>query len=783
MTPSDVRVVALVVALTVTVAGLAAFLRGLSVLINRVRDGKPSPGRLRPIGKRTLMLLGTLLSHREFKGRPLIRIAHWFVMLSFPILFLTLVTGYGQILSPGYGIPFLDTFAPWEWLTELFAWGGFLGIGWLIVFRLRAGHGSVEEAEGKTRRDGDFRHRASRFLGSTRWHAWFVEFVILAVVLCVIGLRALAYAAGLNGTEDELGRAVLDPSLVSWVHFPLTAWLGYAVSGLSDTAIINSITLLSLFKVIVSMSWMAVVGVQTTMGVAWHRFLAVINVYARQNADGSKSLGPAPPLLVDGKAIRTDEDLEALDDDAVLGIGTAADLTWKARLDLSTCTECGRCQELCPAWNTGKPLSPKLFVMALRDHANALDTTSALGDGAIETGDDGTLVDSNWPDTAHSGDVLGALLASKNTDENGVATTLAPIIGEVVSEEVLWNCTMCGACVDQCPVDIEHIDHVLNLRRHQVLMESAFPRELARPFRSMETKGNPYNQPARKRLDWAKNLNFDVPVIGEDVEDASELDWVFWVGCAGAYDDRAKKTTAAIAELLHIAGVNYGVLGNAESCTGDPARRAGNEILFQMLAEQAIETLNDAKVKRIVVSCAHCFNTIANEYPELGGTFEVIHHTQLLNRLVREGRLIPAPPPEGEREKITYHDPCYLGRHNQIYSAPRELLGSDAGLELREMPRNRDGAICCGAGGAHAWMEEKTGVRISQARIDEAAATGATVIATGCPFCTQMLSATPLPSQATDGNPESNAEESEPLVIKDVATLMLEAVKRGRNRE
>lgn len=783
MTPSDVRVAALLVALAVTVAGIAAFARGLIVLINRVRDGKPSPGRLKPVGKRTLMMLGTLLSHREFKGRPLIRIAHWFVMLSFPILFLTLVTGYGQILSPGFEIPVLGTFAPWEWLTELFAWGAFLGIVWLIGFRLRVGHGSVEEAAGDTIRDGSFRHRASRFLGSTRWHAWFVEFVIFAVAACVIGLRALAYAAGLNGITDGTGTPIVDAALVSWAHFPMTGWLGYLLSGLSDTAIVNTITLLSLFKVIVSMSWMAVVGVQTTMGIAWHRFLAVINVYARQHADGSKSLGPAVPLLVDGKAIRTDDDLEALDDDAVLGVGTAADLTWKARLDLSTCTECGRCQELCPAWNTGKPLSPKLFVMSLRDHANAVETTSALGEDAIETGEDGTEVDSNWPDTAHSGDVLGALLASKNTGDTGVATTLAPIIGEVVSEEVLWDCTMCGACVDQCPVDIEHIDHVLNLRRHQVLMESAFPRELARPFRSMETKGNPYNQSARRRLDWAKKLDFDVPVIGQDVEDASELDWVFWVGCAGAYDDRAKKTSAAIAELLHIAGVKYGVLGNAESCTGDPARRAGNEILFQMLAEQAIETLHDAKVTRIVVSCAHCFNTIANEYPELGGTFEVIHHTQLLNQLVREGRLTPVPPPEGKREKITYHDPCYLGRHNKVYSAPRELLGADAGIELREMPRNRDGAMCCGAGGARAWMEETTGVRISQARVDEAASTGATVIATGCPFCTQMLSSTPLPGSATDGNSAGNDAEVEPLVIKDVATLMLEAVKRGRDTE
>ncbi|MDO5719688.1 MAG: (Fe-S)-binding protein [Actinomycetaceae bacterium] len=783
MTPSDVRTAALFVALVVTLIGLISFTRGIIALLNRVRDGQPQPGRLRPVGRRTVMLLTTILSHREFKGRPLIRVAHWFVMLSFPILFLTLITGYGQILSPGFAIPVVDTFAPWEWLVEIFAWGSFIGIAWLIVFRLRVGHGSEAEARADIIRDGKFTHRASRFLGSTRWHAWFIEGVIFTVVLCVIGLRAFVYAAGLNGITDQLDAPILDPSYVSWVHFPLTGWLGRMVSGLSSSTIINTITLLSLLKVIVSMSWMAVVGLQTTMGIAWHRFLAVINVYARTHPDGSKSLGPAAPLIVDGKPIRTDEDLEELDDDAVLGVGTAADLTWKARLDLSTCTECGRCQELCPAWNTGKPLSPKLLIMAMRDHANALDLTSALGEDAIETTADGTVVSSDWPDTAHTGDVLGALIASRNTGDTGVAMTQVPIIGEVVPEEVLWDCTMCGACVDQCPVDIEHIDHVLSLRRHQVLMESAFPRELARPFRSLETKGNPYNQPARKRLEWAKNLDFDVPVIGEDVEDARELDWVLWVGCAGAYDDRAKKTTAAIAELLHIAGVSYGVLGNAESCTGDPARRAGNELLFQMLAEQAIETLNESHVKRIVVSCAHCFNTIANEYPELGGTYEVIHHTQLLNRLVREGRLKLMPPQQGQQQRITYHDPCYLGRHNQVFSPPRELLGADSGLNLVEMPRNRDGAMCCGAGGARAWMEETDGTRISQARVDEAASVGASVIATGCPFCTQMLSSTPLPHGSDASNEDSNDVASQPLVIQDVATLILEAVKRNSDHD
>ncbi|MDO5061009.1 MAG: heterodisulfide reductase-related iron-sulfur binding cluster [Actinomycetaceae bacterium] len=766
MNPTTVRLVSLLLALVFTGIGLAAFTRAIFVLVSRVKQGKPEPGRFTHPGTRLKMLLGSMLSHREFKGRPAVRVAHWLVMLSFPILFLTLLTGYGQLFNPAFQLP-LAHFYPLEWLIEVFAWGGLLGILWLIFVRLRAGYGSLKETEGGSQRvtTGSEPNRpqgsvASRFLGSTRWEAVFVEAIIALVVLAVIGLRALEYALAKTGATDEAGQVLFASEYATFAHFPLTGWLGELLVGLPAGSLLSALFVLAFVKIAVSMSWMAVVGVVTTMGVAWHRFLAVVNVYARRNADGSKSLGALPELLVEGVPVRSDEDLEQLPEDAVLGFGSAADLTWKARLDFSTCTECGRCQELCPAWNTGKPLSPKLLTLSLRDHVAAVETTSVLPAPDEETG----LVDPDWPQSAHSFDLLQALQASGNTGESGVSLVSAPLVGEVISEDALWDCTTCGACVDQCPVDIEHVDHIINLRRHQVLMESAFPRDLAKPFRSMETKGNPYGQAARKRLDWAKNLDFEVPVIGEDIEDATELDWVFWVGCAGAFDDKAKKTTAAIAELLWRAEVRFGVLGSAESCTGDPARRAGNELLFQMLAEQAISTLNEAAVKRIVVSCAHCFNTIANEYPQLGGSFEVIHHTQLLNRLVREGRLQLVAPTEAERVKITFHDPCYLGRHNQIFSPPRELLGADAGLELVEMPRSKDRALCCGAGGARAWMEETRGERIAQVRVDEAAATGAAVVATGCPFCTQMLSST-------------NAE----VEVKDVSLLMLEAVRRGDN--
>ena len=464
------------------------------------------------------------------------------------------------------------------------------------------------------------------------------------------------------------------------------------------------------------------------------------------------------------------------------------------------------------------PRSPKLLVMGLRDHMESASNVQIVeqeeGHQKLEDGE--VLLDKGVPASPHSFDLVSALSLSGATGPEGVSAVTAPLVPEVVSEEVLWDCTNCGACVEQCPVDIEHIDHILDLRRHQVLMEGAFPRELGRAFRGMESKANPYNQPARKRMDWAKKLDFDIPVVGEDIEDASEVDYLFWVGCAGAYDDTAKKTSAAVAELLHTAGVSFAVLGSGESCTGDPARRAGNEALFQMLAAQAIDTLKEAKPQKIVVSCAHCFNTIAGEYPELGGHFDVVHHTQLLNRLVRDGLLTPVAPTSaastgadstdeagaassdtvpstgapwvGAPLKVTYHDACFLGRHNKIYSPPRELVGSLPNVELVEMPRNRDRAMCCGAGGAHAWFEETRGTRIADARIVEAASTGADVVATACPFCSQMLgsasgtSAGFVSSDAADqGDKDTAAAAGGKLPeVRDVAVMLRESVKRGQ---
>lgn len=339
--------------------------------------------------------------------------------------------------------------------------------------------------------------------------------------------------------------------------------------------------------------------------------------------------------------------------------------------------------------------------------------------------------------------------------------------GGVIDPDVLWSCVTCGACVEQCPVDIEHVDHIVDMRRYQVMMESEFPSELSVLFKNLETKGNPWGQNASDRTNWIDEVDFDVPVYGQDVDSFDGYEYLFWVGCAGAYDDKAKKTTKAVAELLAVAGVKYLVLGAGETCNGDSARRSGNEFLFQQLAQQAVETLDglfegvETVDRKIVVTCPHCFNTIGKEYRQLGANYTVLHHTQLLNRLVRDKRLVPVTPVS---QDITYHDPCYLGRHNKVYEAPRELIGA-AGASLTEMPRHADRSFCCGAGGARMWMEEHIGKRINHERVDEALATDATAIATACPFCRVMV---------TDGVNDRQEEAGRSGVeVLDVAQVLL----------
>jgi Fe-S oxidoreductase len=720
------QVAAIVLCLAATLTGVALFGRTVNRYLATLRAGQPDPTRTGEPARRTWTLVKEFLGHTRMSRLPVVAAAHWFVMVSFGLLFLTLVTAFGQLFAPAWALPLIGHLFLVDWAVEAIAWLSLLGILTLIAIRQRSHPRRLA--------------RRSRFFGSTFWQAYYVELTILGVVVCVLTLRSLEYALG-RATGDSSGTAF---------HYPLTAWLGRQWDGASAHNLEQAIIAVAAVKILISVAWLITIGLQPTMGVAWHRFLAFVNIWTKREASGRTALGPLRPMMVAGAPIDF-EAIEELDEHATLGVATITDFTWKGLLDFTTCTECGRCQSQCPAWNTEKPLSPKLLITSLRNQAYGeapyyRAAASAVGEGP---------------------------------DQTEVLPADAPLVAsDVVPADVLWSCTTCGACVEQCPVDIEHVDHIVDLRRYQVLIESAFPTELGSLFKNLEKAQNPWGMPARARLDWAKDLPFEVPVVGADVEDLSAVDYLFWVGCAGAYDDRAQRTTRAVAELLHTAGVTFAVLGDGETCTGDPARRSGNEFLYQMLAQANVETLTEAKARKIVVTCAHCFNTIGNEYEQLGGHFEVIHHTQLLNRLVRERRLVPLARPDradstgvaSTAASVTYHDPCYLGRHNGVYNPPRELLGALPGVQLREMPRNRERSFCCGAGGARMWMEEKLGTRINSTRTAEAVATGADRIAIGCPFCRVMLS-DGLSGAQSDGSARAEVQ------VVDVAQMLLAAVR------
>ncbi|MFJ6510247.1 (Fe-S)-binding protein [Streptomyces sp. NPDC091406] len=733
------QLAAIIVSLVLTVVGVALVARAVAQIYRFVRLGQavPAGSRTDDPKQRTITLIKEFVGHTRMNRWGIVGVAHWFVAVGFLTLGLTIVTAYGQLFKADWVLPYIGTFLPYEVYIEFIALGTTLGILVLIAIRQlnlpsRAG-------------------RKSRFTGSKMGQAYFVEAIILIIGAAIMVLRGLE---GALHHVDGYGPAY-------FASYPLVM----AFDGLSTETLQNLVYLFAMIKLGTTMIWAITVGLNTNMGVAWHRFLGFPNIWFKRNADGDVALGALQPMTTGGKEI----DWEDPADDAVFGVSQVEQFSWKGILDFSTCTECGRCQSQCPAWNTGKPLSPKLLIMSLRDHAHAKAPYLLAGGGKDMEGNEKATEE-------QLKDVPAAALAEAERPLIGTAEE-----NGVIDPDVLWSCTTCGACVEQCPVDIEHIDHIVDMRRYQVMIESAFPSEAGTMLKNLEKKGNPWGLAKKARVEWTKEVDFEVPIVGKDVEDLTEVDYLYWVGCAGALEDRAKKTTKAFAELLHIAGVKFAIMGGDEKCTGDSARRLGNEPLFQQLGQENVAMLNMAygeddedettkkpkSSKKIVATCPHCFNTIANEYPQLGGEYEVIHHTQLLQHLIDEGKLIPVTPVEG---LITYHDPCYLGRHNKIYTPPREIIAKVPGLRNEEMHRHKERGFCCGAGGARMWMEERIGKRVNNERVDEALALNPDIVSTACPFCLVML------TDSVNGK-KNDGQAKESIQVVDVSQLLLESVK------
>jgi Fe-S oxidoreductase len=733
----------LVVGLGLTALVLAFAAKRVLWLTTLIRSGQktsPENNRKDNLGKRITTQFEEVFGQTRLLKWSIPGIAHFFTMWGFFILATVYLEAYGLLFVHDFHIPFVGEWDALGFLQDFFAVAVLAGITTFAIIRV------VREPKKLG--------RESRFYGSHTGGAWLILFMIFNV----IWTYALVRGAAVNTETLPYGNGAFFSQLMGWVLHPL----GHTANAWIETiALLLHIGVMLVFLLIVLHSKHLHIG------------LAPVNVTFKRLPNG---LGPLLPVESNGEPI----DFEDPAEDAVLGRGKIEDFTWKGYLDFTTCTECGRCQSQCPAWNTGKPLSPKLVIMNLRDHLFA-KAPYILGDKEtpLENTPEGGL-----------GEELGG---EKHDEEHHVPESgfervpadsplqaTRPLVGTaeqlgVIDPDVLWSCTTCGACVEQCPVDIEHIDHIVDMRRYQVMMESEFPSELGVLFKNLETKGNPWGQNAKDRTNWIDEVDFDVPVYGKDVDSFEGYEYLFWVGCAGAYEDRAKKTTKAVAELLATAGVKYLVLGEGETCNGDSARRSGNEFLFQQLAAQNVETLNDLfegveRVDRkVVVTCPHCFNTLGREYPQVGGNYTVLHHTQLLNRLIRDKKLVPVSPPDGGAD-ITYHDPCYLGRHNQVYEAPRELIGA-SGAKLTEMPRHADRGLCCGAGGARMWMEEHIGKRVNHERVEEALDTGASTIATGCPFCRVMI---------TDGVDDVAAANDVPKAeVLDVAQLLLGSLDKS----
>ena len=650
-----VGAVALAAALAVC-GGL--FARRAKLLFDVVRMGKPA-SRSGDLPRRTRNEAVIVLGQRKLLQRLVPGLVHAFIFWGFVVLFPTIVIAMIGAVDREATLPWLGHQGWFALMVDVFAVLVLVGVVAALAIR------KIQ--------------RPARFEGSHLGEADLILAMIAGIVTTLLLWHASRIALGLNEWP------------ASWS--PVSDLLSGLFGDNQATEVLERVFVWA--HVLLILTFLAYLPHSKHL----HIVTAAINVFfGRTTAPGRLE-----PLRFD-----------VPDDEMRFGAGTVPDMTWKQTLDTMSCTECGRCQDVCPAFATGKELSPKLLIMALRDQVFEEGPALVRGEEGFEP---------------------------------------APLVPGAVSENVVWDCVTCGACVRECPVSIEHVDHIIDLRRHLVMMDSSFPAEAEPMLRDVERASNPWGKPQTERADWAERLGVRVLEPGDPAPEV-----LYWVGCAASFDERARTAAESTARLLQAAGVDFAILGPRESCTGDPARRMGNEYLFQAHAEQNVGTLNDAGVTKIVASCPHCFNTLGNEYGDFGGNYEVVHHSELLADLVREGRLQTTADAE---RSITYHDSCYLARHNDVLADPRELV-SAVGRPV-EMERSGKRTFCCGAGGAHMWMEERGGL-INEERAREAAATGAETLAVACPFCTVML----------DDGVKARGDE---LRVADVSTLLVESLE------
>ncbi len=692
-----------ILATLIIAAGLALFFWTMSYRIRPLLFARKEVRWDDPL-TRTEKLIEYGFGQKRMPAKPerAAGMAHIWIFVAFLVAQLGTLTSFGLAYDPAFHLPFLahDTRLGQGYLftKDVIDILGTLGCAVFLYFRV------VAKKERMT----------------LSWEGVFILFMIIGVLWTdvLIDAAALAKSAG----------------EVPW-YLPVSGrvaeWFLY---GMSPRSAANAMTFGVLLHIAIVMSFLNFLP----MGKHFHIITGLPTVYFQRLA----------PM---GQLSKLD-----LENSESFGVSKLTDLSWKEILDTYSCTECGRCQTYCPTYDTGKPLTHKEMNRAIRHHAQQAAASMPLPLQALLTRMNRVPASSNGHD-GHDGASAGAGLQLPPD----LAEKLPPLVGDaggVLPDETIWACTTCGWCEQACPVFIEHLPRIVDMRRHLVLMESRFPDEAARVFKGMETQGNPWGMGSNRRAEWCADLG--VRTAASVKEAAENFEWLFFVGCAGSFDERQKKVSRAIVKILQAAKVDFVILGEEETCNGDSARRLGNEYLFQSLAQQNVETLNRYGVKKIITQCPHCFNTLGNEYPQFGGHFKVLHHSEVIAQLVEEGRLKP-----GEvqlEEPVTYHDSCYLARHNGISEAPRQALVS-IGVKVKEMDRSRTETFCCGAGGGRMWLEETIGQRINQNRVNEAALTLGEkgIVATSCPFCLTMIK---------DGISETGRAES--MQAKDIAELV-----------